>query len=146
GYAQTLPFAEHDFFRIAAAARRPEDPVPGRESGDSRAHAFDHAGHFRARRERSCGLELVAIFDDQRIGEIDARRLDRHEDLSGRRRWIFNLGQFERLGWSGLLAEQCFHGGGIVAASGGHEASRCTTGNYSTAMPWVNMRSHLPFS
>ncbi len=69
---------------------RREDPVAHRGLPDAGAHGVDRPGELRAGHERRFGAHLVPAPDDERIGEVDPRRVHRHPDLAGTG---FRLGQ-----------------------------------------------------
>src|SRR5262249_31339984 len=67
------------------------------------------ARDFAAWRERALGFELIFVFDDERVREIDASRFHRDHHLPFARDGIRQLGQFQALGRSDLCAQQGLH-------------------------------------
>src|ERR1041384_7245308 len=73
------------------------------------ADAFDDAGELGGRRERERRLELVFAGDDQRVEEIERRRLDGDDDLAITGNRIGQLGEFKIVGAAEVRAENGFH-------------------------------------
>ncbi len=71
--------------RVAAVKGHREDAVAFLQRRDAGADRLDDARNLAARRERTGRAELVHVADDERVGEIDARRLDRDANLARRR-------------------------------------------------------------
>jgi hypothetical protein len=75
-----------------------------------RSKANDRAGDLAAGGERTLGLELVLVPDDERVGIIDAACLDSDDRLPGRRGGWRDVSEDERLRRTEFLAKHGFHG------------------------------------
>ncbi len=103
-------FVERDFLGKAAPAAGADDAVADLHPGDALANLDDLAGDLAARREGQRRLELIFVFDDQHVGEIDGRRMDLEQHLAlagfGRRHLLDD----EAFGRAVFLAQNGFHG------------------------------------
>src|SRR5690606_14771296 len=99
-----------DLLGHAAPAERADDALTHFHIGHARTDAFDHARDLAARRERPLGFELVFVFDDERVGEVHARRFHRDYHFALARDRIRRIGIFESLWRADFGAEQRFHG------------------------------------
>ena len=98
-----------------AGADMAEHAVPAREPVDARPDALDHTGKFRRRRERERRLVLVLAGDDQRVEEIQRRRLDGDDRLARAGNGIGQLAELEIVGTAEAGTQDGFHGMAFMA-------------------------------
>src|SRR6185437_5513909 len=88
-----------------------EDTVADLQRGDIWRQGLDHAGEFRRRRERERWLGLIFPGNDQRIEEIECRRLDADDDFAGPGRGVGDVGKFKIVRSAVMGTKQGFYGG-----------------------------------
>ena len=96
-------------FACRAPADIAHDTVAWGDAGDAGADALDHAGEFRRRRKRKRRLVLIFAGDDQRVEEIQRRRLYAHHRFARAGVRLVDVGQFKFVGGAEMGTEDGFH-------------------------------------
>ena len=105
------PLGRHDaLLGKGAVGRKTDHRVPRLHVGDALAHGPHDAGELRPGRKRQRRLYLVFVLDDQYVRKIDARGLDRDDDLAAAGREPGHFLEREHFGPAELPAHDRFHG------------------------------------
>ncbi len=109
GDRHTAAGIDHQLFLHPAPARQGQHPVAWLHIAHAFADGLDHACHLATRRERSVGLELVLVLDDQHVGIIHTHGMDaqQHVTLSGD--GLRPVDQFQRVRSARRIRYQCPH-------------------------------------
>ena len=100
----------HHFFGVATPSTHGQHAVAQLEASHALAERSNGARHFAARRKWQGRLELIFVFNDERVGKVHRRRMHLHHHLPAAGQRGLHFFQGERLGRTVLAAKDGFHG------------------------------------
>ena len=116
-------------FRVSAHAAEGHDSHPRGDPLDVRADTVHYTRDFRPWNEGEWGFSLIRSGDDQPVGKIDTRRLDRDENLVRCRRGIVNFFELQLIRQPQLDTYVRLHGRSDGTRGGRTKVAHALTAN-----------------